>query len=162
MVRALLDGRKTQTRRLAWKEPTEDFIDHVAQVGGGVPHMISGKASPWQRVKPGDLLWVRETAVITPENWTDHQIDATHPGRRIVQYLASEPDVEMARQYKLKTSPSIHMPRWASRLTLEVTATKIERLQAISEEDAKAEGVAMEALSGDLDPLLLLGETESF
>lgn len=119
MVRALLDGRKTMTRRLA----------------GG-------------RIRPGDLLWVRET-------WTLHE---RFSDLGVVVYAASidGPWSEAHQQVPAKLCtgtvpqpfqkgwrPSIHMPRWASRITLEVTATRIERLQDISEGDAMAEGIQL-------------------
>lgn len=116
MIRALLEGRKTMTRRLAWKLP---------RVGPEFP----GKQSVWQHIKPGDLLWVKEGACL-------HYFGAQQPGYRADWTEASS---EVAREPKW--TPFIYMPRWASRLTLRVTATKIERLQEISEEDAIAEGI---------------------
>lgn len=133
MVRALIDGRKTMTRRLAWKvaDRQPDII-----AGGSHARMsaIVRRSSPWQRVRPGDRLWTRET-------WKPHALYAHTKPRDIppstVFYRA---DDQYAPSNTKWVSP-IHMPRWASRLTLVVTATKIERLQAISEADAKAEGV---------------------
>lgn len=124
MIRALLNGHKTMTRRLLYiKRKARNGVvlgsatflhDHPPPRGKlgpeGFPTDIAvgeyWTLSPWQRVKPGDRLWVRET-------WQWSKIASIPP---------------------LKA-------RWASRLTLIVTATKIERLQEISEEDAKAEGV---------------------
>lgn len=134
MVRAILDGRKTQTRRKVkpkWSiYPASD------------PRMNKwSPACPYGR--PGDLLWVRETAIVSPPNWCDLH-DSSHPnapgGPRVVQYLASEPCREAANTYKLKATPSIFMPRWASRITLEITGVRAERLKDISEADAIAEG----------------------
>lgn len=107
MILALLQGRKTQTRRLAmWRT-------------------VRGRAfpSPWQAVKPGARLWVREAWCETEPGWATFRADHADGGEA------------------LKWRPAIHMPRWASRLTLTVTAVKVERLQAISEADAEAEGV---------------------
>ena len=123
MVRAILDGRKTQTRR-------------VAKLNS------SGRAAcPYG--KPGDRLWVRETTIISPKNWNDdpdfNRID-NECCKRIVQYLATDPNTEGADDYGLKKTPSIFMPRWASRILLEITGVRVERLQDISECDAKAEG----------------------
>lgn len=146
MVRALLDGRKTMTRRLAWRE------HHLAALGFSDADraMIAGKGwnierprpdglfyvskpTPWQKVRPGDRLWVRESFATA---WFDNGAHAYMADwRRDYEQIHHEP----------KWKPSIHMPRQASRLTLIVTATKIERLQDISEEDARAEG----ALSAD-------------
>ena len=102
MVRALLDGRKTMTRRLKF----------------------SGKV--------GDRIWVRETWAKTDQAG-DHKIDA------YVVYRATDPVWETMTGWKWQ--PSIFMPRWASRITLEVTAVKCERLNDITEEDARSEGI---------------------
>lgn len=125
MVRALIEGRKTQTRRLAWQSDPDPQADDWPTI--------------WQRVKPGDRLWVRETwddpagerrpiyrADLSPE-----QQDESDRINRICRGLKG-----IASPWR----PSIHMPRWASRLTLVVTSTRIERLQDISDEDAEAEG----------------------
>ncbi|WP_422057368.1 hypothetical protein [Sphingomonas sp.] len=96
MVRALLAGRKTQTRRLA--------------------------TSPLARCAVGDRLWVKETFAKAPPHG--------------VRYAATDAISDLRRQH-----PSIHMPRWASRVTLIVEAVRTEPLQAISEDDAWAEGV---------------------
>lgn len=85
---------------------------------------------------PGDRLWVRET-------WYDNlgEVRTSADGRDEVYYRADGlPDME-GEEHDLKWRPSIHMPRWASRLTLEIVDVKVERLQGISEEDAVAEGV---------------------
>lgn len=122
MICALRDDRKTQTRRLAWRCPCKPGAPkHVCGAGG----YGGWQPSPWQKVKPRDRLWVREGVCM-------------HRDGDIWQYLADgpNPDLEWWR-----SRPSIHMPRWASRLTLMVTATKIERLQDISAADSIAEGV---------------------
>lgn len=131
MIRALLDGRKSQTRRLAWHDP-KPVVAHTNK-----PPKRSRPlelATTWQKVKPGDRLYVREA-------WKPHSIYAALKPREIpkstVFYAADE-------QYAPSNTPwvpSIHMPRWASRLTLVVTGTKIERLNDITDEDAIAEGV---------------------
>lgn len=87
-----------------------------------------GKPTGWQRVRPGDRLWVREAHYVWSAGYKDGS-------GKVIWYRASNPDAPTT------WTPSIHMPRWASRLTLIVTATKIERLQDISYEDALAEGV---------------------
>lgn len=122
MVRALLDGRKTMTRRLAW-QPRREIKKGVGIYGC--------PASPWQKVEPGDRLWVREC-------WAGYieKMDGT-TGVPWAHYRATDENDFLPG---MKWKPSIHMPRWASRLTLVVTSTKIERLQDISEADAKAEG----------------------
>lgn len=128
MVLALLAGRKTMTRRLAWQKPQV-----AIQVGDGPIEPIL-VASTWQKVKVGDRLWVREAF------GKCDQCDA-------INMLA---DINLPRNCRRcdsdvgKGKPSIHMPRHASRLTLTVVAVKIEKLQEISEEDAIAEGIERE------------------
>lgn len=117
MVRALLDGRKTMTRRMAWR-----WKVHLEKLPTQEP-------TPWQNVKPGDRLWVRETALYWIRNSDNKRV-------KVAAYAAEGYQLETGERW----TPSIHMPRWASRLTLHVTATKIERLQSISSADAIAEG----------------------
>jgi hypothetical protein len=130
MIRALLDGRKTMTRRLAWKT-----IERGPKVNG--LQAIVSKASTWQKVKPGDRLWVRES-------WCRFPNDAPDGQGEQVYYLADQtalPEVERIRAAnKVRGRPSIHMPRKFSRITLDVSATKIERLQVIAWADAINEG----------------------
>jgi hypothetical protein len=113
MVLALLAGRKTQTRRLAWRTRIEREEGRIS--GLQIP-------SAWQRVKPGDRLWVREA----------HKRSDTR-----ADYKA---DWHATDLHRFTWQPSIHMPRWASRLTLTVTEVRVQRLQEISEADAMAEG----------------------
>jgi hypothetical protein len=126
MVRALLEGRKTQTRRLAWV---------TAKAWGGVttnpcqPKEPPGEGrrwvySSWTDVKPGDRLYVREASCVI-----DYRC----------RYRADEERFE-PKDFGLRWRPSIHMPRWASRLTLTVTDVRVQRLREISEADAVAEG----------------------
>src|SRR5690606_14173331 len=122
MVRAILEGRKTQTRRPAWQAPRV-FI----QTDGEPPEPIL-VPTVWQKTEPGDLLWVRET-------WAE----SAHGPVYKADVLGADTDGWGWR-------PSIHMPRWASRITLEVTDVRLQRLQEISEEDARAEGAKAPAL----------------
>jgi hypothetical protein len=120
---------KTMTRRLAWRV-TSNF-----RALGEVPP--SGLApTTWQSVKPGDRLWVRE-------NWyAAHGADKTKPSDMDGTWkICPAVDYNYAKWgVKGKLRVAMHMPRIFSRLTLIVTATKIERLQDISEQDARAEG----------------------
>lgn len=124
MIRALLDGRKTMTRRLAWVE--------------GKPKTVRGRkmtgfrrSSVWQDVQPCDRLWVRET-------W----MPAIDAGGSDWRYAANyDPDGVVRMKQLQRWNPSIHMPRRASRITLVVEAARVERLQDISEDDAEAEGL---------------------
>ena len=145
-VRALLDGRKTQTRRVVEPQPTSI----LAQPGEGkVPSWAIVNHAPatgvcvnaygnedWLRCpygQPGDRLWVRESwkAHTTFDHLPPRDIPASH-----VWYLADN-----GYKAQSRTRASIHMPRWASRILLEIVSVRVERLQDISEADAKAEGV---------------------
>jgi hypothetical protein len=171
MVRALLAGQKTQTRRVV-KAP----IDYVGPGGDKSPSWNDpscwGWETPdaeWMKLKPeqgeyqiacpygapGDRLWVKENCWIAPPDFGDEPADSPrdYEGRpRIVGYSATMDgdSVRAAKGYGVRQSPSIHMPRWASRLTLEVTAVRAERLQAITEEEAAAEGVTSALAAGML------------
>lgn len=139
MIQALLEGRKTMTRRLAWRD---------AEPNAGVP-----VATLWQKVKPGDLLWMRETwcahwgrPQLHAHKLVGYSVKQSNGGwavateeEPIYAYYRAEDDKSPLSH--VKWSSPIHMPRWASRLTLEVTAVKIERVQEISEADVIAEGI---------------------
>ena len=140
LVRAILDGRKTQTRRVL---KSVGDMDRVLQMDDGSWHVTDSKGghmSPVTIPYPvGTELWVRESFADTVGMGFDkryHYAADVKPG--------SESD-QIRKDYGVKWKPSIHMPRAASRITLRVTAVKVERLQDISEEDAKAEGVTYEA-----------------
>ncbi|HEI8570553.1 TPA: hypothetical protein SLE56_000864 [Morganella morganii] len=152
MVRAILDGRKTQTRRIMKPQPTPcDYIDwrgnarsghvwpsnifrtmlHVEgelQNGDGGWKGLVGDACLFGDID--DRLWVREAFQVGLCTESTIAYKATH----------KPSDLEEGWHEKIKWRPSIHMPRWASRILLEITGVRVERLQSISEEDAKAEG----------------------
>lgn len=168
MVRAILEGRKTQTRRIvkhlhaneidAWSFDDVLWRFGVFGDGGRVADM-GGMRCPYG--VPGDRLWVRET-------WycDNYQCEGEALRRPSVEQLKEfkRPDVLIYRAdgtccqqfgecdhsggVGSPFRPSIHMPRWASRLTLGVKAVRVERLHDISEEDAKAEGVEAYASIG--------------
>ena len=135
MVRAILAGTKTQTRRVVRLRAGES----AHEGGDGRLHAVAN--TTWgccvERViqcpygVPGDLLWVRETWATT-EQAGDHSAD------RVVVYRATDPDWETMEGWQWR--PSIFMPRWASRLTLRITSVRVERVQEIPEADARAEG----------------------
>lgn len=148
MVRALLEGRKTQTRRPLYtlqpmRATAHYHPDHLPE-GPAYALTTAQSGKVWDLVAvpaPGDRLWVREA-------WrADSQLDKVRPG----EMSRGEPirfdadggtrinGCSMIEPGKLR--PSIFLPRWASRLTLPVSAVKIERLQDISEDDAAAEGI---------------------
>ena len=129
MVRAILGGNKTQTRRIV----EEKFY------GRAVAAELLAKHCPYGQ--PGDRIWVRETYRVhgkatdvatlvyrasVRNSWTEQ----TH---RVPVDVCNKPVSE-------KWTPSIHMPRWASRILLEITDVRVERLHDMSEADAKAEG----------------------
>ena len=138
MVRAILAGTKTMTRRLAHRmgNVSKKELKEAAKFGFvGVARPII--LSSWCRISAGDRLWVRE-------NWhAAHGEDRTKPHDMTpdygIAYAATYSYAETGIIGKLR--PSIYMPRWASRLTLTVTATKIEPVQNISAKDAIAEGI---------------------
>ena len=134
MVQALLAGRKTMTRRLLYSVRKEKnglirspmFLrdhppPHFQTVNPGQYYTLSG----WQKAKAGDRLWVRENIYV----------EGGHDGNGFGYGADLDP-----QHAAPKLTPCIHMPRHLNRLTLAVTATKIERLQQISEADARAEG----------------------
>lgn len=154
MVSALLDGRKTQTRRIAWHSETDkkkmSFLcdgerpNPLARKARGFGVQMGGeywlRPTPWVGVKPGDGLWVRETFCYGPVDDDPIYYRATDQVQSVVDgdgFTITNKDGSEKSPWR---SP-LHMPRWASRLTLIVTATKVERLQDISEADAKAEGL---------------------
>ena len=139
MVRRLLAGEKTQTRRAI--HPSLGERTHSPVLGldalwrwmtGRVSHVGDERRCPYGM--PGDRLWVRETwcEVVPSAGVERRHPDDAHRG---VRYRAT-----WDRAHSLRWRPSLHMERWASRLTLEVTDVRVQRLQDISEEDAKAEG----------------------
>lgn len=124
MIRALLDGRKTQTRRVL--KPPYGTLEYL---GGGQWRPICTK------LFPGDRLWVRETVAL----WTGAHRDTVYRADESAEEWANlKHDADLGFW---TVRPSIHMPRWASRLTLIVTDVRVQRLQEISEDDAIAEGI---------------------
>ena len=134
MVRALLDGTKTQTRRIVKITHRTPGLAACLQPPVGAPRPgVASELCPYgQR---GDRLWVRETFAridgqTRPWIETDYRATYTH-GDRLGDSLG----------IKKRWTPAIHMPRHASRITLEITGVCAERLQSISTADALAEGV---------------------
>lgn len=134
MVRAILDGRKTQTRRII-KNP-----DFYGCPTGDCPHWnqkecdaAMAKACPYGQ--PGDRLWVKETFVATTDgrNYVYRADARDRAGYRWHSITPGDKDV--------RWKPSIFCTRKASRITLEITAVRVERLNDISEADAIREGI---------------------
>lgn len=165
MVRAILSGAKTQTRRVvkfpAWMQDADggqspeiphQFDGYQDMIPVTAGHVESYCRCPYG--KPGQRLWVRETwaPVSTfdpsPETGAFYRAD----------YLDDPhgPDGEKSPEGRYRTwKPSIYMPRWASRIDIEITGVRVERLQEISPEDAIAEGCCPSQGSGfdDADTL---------
>lgn len=130
MVRAILEGRKTQTRRVVKHIPALGWPEQWCEKYGNDSPDTKAMLGDYRKFcpygQPGDRLWVRETwrpAVITKDTIKcDYRADGWSP--------------ECTARWK----PSIHMPRWASRINLEIVSIRVERLNDISQKDAMAEG----------------------
>lgn len=187
MVRAILGGTKTQTRRVVssansitdarwpWLDFTDAYADrgrylHVPQSNAPADHCPECVVRVWPRIagpdtwidQPATRLWVRETwqyADWTEDGspWIGYRADGQQLLRdgaeefpwaeRLTDIWAELSDPENVavdgRAADRRWRPSIHMPRWASRLTLQVTDIRVERLQDISPKDARAEGISL-------------------
>ena len=161
MVRALLAGTKTQTRRVVkYAEHIEQFernadgsfyYDYLDELD---PAYVRSREVPCPYGRPGDRLWVREA-------FSGHYLmdaDDEFPGMPPRDWPVDSPiwywaDGEPTHGDWTRPRPSIHMPRWASRITLEITGVRVERLQDISEADAIAEGIERDVQPGDPAPL---------
>lgn len=124
MVRAILGGRKTQTRRPV-NPSTANLLDLQTQY----PHKKYNISCPFGAV--GDRIWVRET-------WNKYGGLLTY--RADYDWIEDMKKEMACHESYPKWHPSIHMPRWASRLTLEITGVRVERLASISDDDAGKEG----------------------
>lgn len=153
MVRAILEGRKTATRRIA-KPVKHPDLGNIYAPGALVlerePQHVIDRACPYGQ--PGDRLWVREAwqgPLISDEeqaanqSWWKDMTKFQNPGH--CAYRASGDDneyVDPDGYFHCKWKPSIHMPRWASRILLEITAVRVERLQQITIGEICKEGLA--------------------
>lgn len=140
MVRAILDGRKTVTRRVAKQfsgQPERWRLEgDMMAFDGGFEY--AHLRCPYGR--PGDLLWVRETwRPFTANGSVDAAVQ--YKADSAIEQVFMTPDyINRFPESPDKWRPSIHMPRWASRILLEVVSRRLERLQDISEADCIAEG----------------------
>jgi hypothetical protein len=145
---------KTNTRRICLPQWPIDAVvkEHSAVPGLWLPYTSDGRVMNSHQAnrkdhcdmfcpygQPGDRLWMRET-------WKTHKLYDPYAPSQIdsgaaVYWLADDTKKLNGPEDWGKTRTSIHMPRWASRLTLEVLTVRVERLQDISEDDAKAEGL---------------------
>jgi hypothetical protein len=169
-IRAILEDRKTQTRRVIKPQPIgagEEWQKCAVRNLVSCPYGI-----------PGDRLWVRETFALENNEEYDGELEFAAPkdGRPIrhhvaineydssydvfPRYRATEPNIDLTCEHEKCNEdcgpcqhpwkPAIHMPRWASRITLEITEVRVQRVQEISLEDALAEGIdpVVELLGG--------------
>ena len=148
MVNAILNGTKTQTRRVVKKEPPAKYkkLGWSEQTNKMIPLSFC----PYGQI--GDRLWVRETWCDADIFYQSHTNDCPsvvgyRADKSAINFNAEKPytvpkyDIEQWNWDKVKWKPSIFMPRWASRITLEITNIRVERLNDIGEDDAKSEGV---------------------
>ena len=159
MVRAILEGRKTQTRRVA-KPVKHPDLGNLYTPGalamGREPQHVINRACPYGQ--PGDRIYVRETA----RSCRAYEVQGYPPsqwGNKPIWFEAdgTPPGAETA--WATKATPAIHLPMFAARIWLEVTGVRVERLQDISEADALAEGARFELASIDS---VRIGATASF
>lgn len=161
MVRAILDGRKTQTRRVV--KGAAEFADMASELqehrelAGWQEHIPGHLVAPCPFGKPGDRLWVRETWMPGYYHEADHEdgpkVSVIHRADNAESTVAA-PSYELAEEWEREFSedgdeappwrPSIHMPRWACRIVLEITGVRVERLNAISDAACWAEGAIIE------------------
>ena len=154
MVRAILDGRKTQTRRIMKVQPEpsksrpKDFwfsskkLESMVHVSDLVPgnspiadcHLFFQEhCCPFGTV--GDRIWVRETWAEAGAGAPELKLYRANYPAHVPPHYENVPPAE-----EIRWTPSIHMPRWASRILLEITDVRVERLNSMSEDDARAEG----------------------
>lgn len=146
MVRAILDGRKTQTRRIVKLQPDEDGLAKVTN-GPWVDTSERNYRCPFGDV--GDRIWVRETfqgPLFDYEQMEAYLEDSSRFEKpEFCQYAADgghRPEYQDADDnLRHGWRPSIHMPRWASRILLEITDVRVERLNSIHDVDAMREGI---------------------
>ncbi|MER3009167.1 hypothetical protein ABTW51_09225 [Serratia nematodiphila] len=167
MVRAILDGRKTQTRRVIANVGHDNCLPlqkRTKTKDGIYTHVMDAHIyglCPFGMI--GNRIWVRETwsdvnlegapavayraddevyDLMENESLLDEDGAFNYQDTRVSKYQFATWHSDLISGTEGNWRPSIHMPRWASRITLEITAVRVERLNDISEEDAKAEGVA--------------------
>ena len=164
MVKAILAGNKTQTRRIVKPQPKGDIhsieCGRVDDFDGKPIFGFCGESETWQSPYggDGDRLWVRETWATSVACDDRPPSDMEKPGRGygwpvwyatdgVVNTRRADPVPQGGPGFTTmgKCRPSIFMPRWASRINLEITAVRVERLQSINEADAMAEGIATDS-----------------
>ena len=129
-VRAILDGCKTMTRRVVKPQPAVEAV----MCDSYLPALIDGDYRACPYGQPGDRLWVKETWAVA-RHFDGYKPSEIEPPQDHIAYRSSD----TYRSYKWRRS--MYMPRWASRINLEVTGVRVERLQDISFDDIFAEGI---------------------
>ncbi|HEE1740611.1 TPA: morphogenetic protein [Klebsiella pneumoniae] len=171
MVRALLDGRKTQTRRIMAPQPADDIerciFPNPEAIGwkSSLRHKHGSTTAHFCHYgKPGDRIWVRETfqGPLFDYDLMDSYCKDPTPFEKPEFCVYKADGVPAPEFYDANDElhccwrPSIHMPRWASRILLEITDVRVERLRSMSQDDARAEGVI--AASGPMEAGLAFRE----
>mgnify|MGYP001451522500 CR=1 FL=1 len=136
MVRAILDGRKTQTRRIINPQPKTIIKDPRNRL----PEAFWVDGEKWIKCRygqPGDRLWVRERFFCNDYRYPKGPINEL---KDALYYYADGIPCFEGEESLIRWKPSIYMPRWASRITLEIDEIRVERVQDITEDDAMAEG----------------------
>lgn len=142
MVRAILDGTKTQTRRIAVKTSQPDFVYPVDFDPVEALIEIESKRTgtrywkPCPYGQPGGRLWVRETWQAWSEFDNTKADEISDEAKKRLNYPAD------GNTWDARQRQNIHMPRWASRILLDIVSIRVEQLQTISEADVAAEGTS--------------------
>jgi hypothetical protein len=156
MVKAILAGKKTMTRRIIRNQPSASVMWSEEQKAwyAEQPEHYNGHDKQFRLIKcpygkPGDRLWVRETFLHATYVSLTESGDCQASRAPIVEYVADGAQPRflypgIGGSPYMQKRPSIFMPRWASRLILEVVSVRVERLQDITPEDARAEGMTDE------------------
>jgi hypothetical protein len=167
MVRAILDGRKTQTRRIIkpqprWDDPVwwwddKPFVSDEAMADHLFHNVYGAHGTPYGSVweEGGDRLWVRETfrdlCMIWKTGWCGCGSKEQYPKNHKVAYRATDTgiyiDDDQPNVLPLTWRSPIHMPRWASRITLEITDVRVQRVQEIGRDGRKAVDVLAEGIT---------------
>ncbi|MHB2060267.1 hypothetical protein [Pseudomonas monsensis] len=154
MVRAILDGRKTVTRRPVKVQPRSRA--DIGSYGKGQPFIrnpdVTKRNTECPFGKPGERLWVRETCLIN--DYRETNVPEEERAETEIVYRADPLPCWEGEESEIRWRPSIHMPRWACRILLEITDVRVERLQDISRADIRAEGLQCppELASDDVSP----------
>jgi hypothetical protein len=151
MVRAILEGRKTQTRRMVKPQPNAvHAIHNDASIETNLIFRRGDQRIHCPYGKPGDRLWVRETWALTGGLADAKVSEFNIPEVSLKDNLIYFADAETYDVVTQSWRASIHIPRWASRILLEITSVRVEHLQDISQDDAKAEGLASISKDGNI------------